>query len=426
MKSRYQALVQERADKLKASAPLDDPQATPEQITTAKDALTRVKEIDAELPELEALREAQRNATTGALGVQVTDRGEQDPKRGFATLADFAKAVRAATGGDRTPVVDPRLLASQAISAALSGNMETHGSVGEGYDIPPEFRQEIFKLMFAGPSLLSLLNVEPTNSNQVRLIKDENTPWGATGVQAYWHAEGGQLTASKLATKGMNVELHELAAYVIATEELLEDAPRLNSRLSQSAADALAFKASDAIFGGTGVGMPLGFAHANNAALVSVAKEGSQAADTLVAANLAKTYSRLINPGKSVLLCNQDTLPQFLTMTLANQPIWTPPSSGFVNAPGGFLFGRPILFTEHNATLGDKTDIVWFDPSGYFATMKNGGVKFAESIHLFFDYNARCFRWLMRFGGQPYLSAAVSPKNGSATKSHFVTLDARA
>ena len=64
--------------------------------------------------------------------------------------------------------------------------------------------------------------------------------------------------------------------------------------------------------------------------------------------------------------------------------------------------------------------------SGYaLATKAGGGVDFAQSIHLFFDQNLTAFRWIIRAGGQPYLSAPVSPAKGANTKSHFVALAAR-
>jgi hypothetical protein len=63
---------------------------------------------------------------------------------------------------------------------------------------------------------------------------------------------------------------------------------------------------------------------------------------------------------------------------------------------------------------------------GYEAFRKQNGVSFAESIHLFFDYNVRAFRWIFRIGGQPVLSAPVTPARSAATKSHFVGLAARA
>jgi hypothetical protein len=35
------------------------------------------------------------------------------------------------------------------------------------------------------------------------------------------------------------------------------------------------------------------------------------------------------------------------------------------------------------------------------------------------------FRWLFRLGGQPFLSAPVTPAQGSNTRSHFIALAAR-
>ena len=48
----------------------------------------------------------------------------------------------------------------------------------------------------------------------------------------------------------------------------------------RKAGEKIAFKINDAIINGTGVGQPLGIFNAT--ALVSQAKEGSQAADTVV------------------------------------------------------------------------------------------------------------------------------------------------
>lgn len=134
----------------------------------------------------------------------------------------------------------------------------------------------------------------------------------------------------------------------------------------------------------------------------------------------------MINPGRGVWVVNHDVLPQLLTMTLGDQPIWTPPATGLANAPGGLLFGRPVFISDHAKTLGDKGDIQFIDPMGYFMINKANGMDFSTSIHLYFDYNIEAFRWIFRLGGAPYLNAAVSPANGSSTRSHYVTLDARA
>jgi HK97 family phage major capsid protein len=224
-------------------------------------------------------------------------------------------------------------------------------------------------------------------------------------------------------TQGREVKLHKMFAFVTATEELLEDAPRLESRLRVKAPEAIRWKATDAIMYGDGVGKPKGYFGSD--ALVSIAKESGQAAKSVVAKNIAKMYARNLNPGRAHWIVNSDVLPEIMTLQIGSQPIWTPPNSGFKNAPGGFLLGRPIQFSEHAKTVGDKGDIQFVDPMGYYAPTKRGGIKFDSSIHLYFDYDLSAFRWTFRFGGQPYLSAPVTPKNGNSEKSHFVTLNER-
>ncbi|ETX26475.1 phage major capsid protein [Roseivivax isoporae] len=139
-------------------------------------------------------------------------------------------------------------------------------------------------------------------------------------------------------------------------------------------------------------------------------------------------YSRLMMiPGdRPFWMTNQDTLPQLMTMTIGDKPIWTPPSGDLSGAPGGFLLGRPVRFSEFAQTLGDKGDLQLISPRGYYGARRASGVKFASSIHLYFDYATEAFRWTFRYGGQPHLSKPVAPKNGNATKSHFVTLAERA
>ncbi|GAB5506674.1 MAG: hypothetical protein Rhirs2KO_18370 [Rhizobiaceae bacterium] len=350
--------------------------------------------------------------------------GEPDPSQtgGFRNLAEFAVAVRTASvsGGP----IDERLSRSGP-RAAPTNFHEGGGASGEGFELPIMFRDQIWDLVVCMEGIINDVDVEPTSARQVDYTADESTPWGSTGVQAYWRAEGAQMTPSKQATKGRSMSLHELYAFVLATEELLDDAPRLNSRLTRKAAEAIAWKIDDAVIYGSGAGQPLGWF--NSSALVSVAKEGSQSADTIVAANALKMYSRLlVAPGdRPRWYANRDIVPQLAVMTIGDQPVWMPPN-GLIDAPGGFLLGYPVMWSEHAKTLGDKGDLQLVSPKGYYAARRTAGVQFASSMHLYFDYNMQAFRWTFRFGGQPHLSAPISPANGSNTKSHFITLDERA
>lgn len=419
----YKALLQERSDliaegkKLFEKADAESRGLSEEEKTRDDEINARLAEVNADIQRHEARRERER--TAAALPrIEMRERVEDDPKRGFADIADFALAVK----GVYTPggAVDTRLL----IGAAPSDYHQEVGS-GEGRMVPPAFRQEVWEVANEQDAMIAETDNEPTSSNAVEFLRDETTPWGSTGIQAKWRTEASQMTPSKLVTEGEMMRLQDLYAFVTATDNLLSDAPRLATRLTRKSGEAIRWKINKAIVEGTGVGQPKGYMAAG--CLVSVAKESGQAADTLVAGNVAKMLARVINPGNAIWYINQDVLPQLITMTLGQQPIWTPPSSGLVNAPGGMLFGRPVRFNEHCATLGDAGDIHLVNlRQGYYAITGEGGVQFASSMHLYFDYGLQAFRWTFRMNGQPFLSTAISPNKGSSTRSHFVTLDARA
>lgn len=380
------------------------------------------KEERRDAREREFLREAARSDE--ATGIQVAENREAlDPKGGFRNLADFALAVRTAClpGG---AAVDARLAKLGQYYAAPT-NFHQEGHTQEGYMVPPQMRQGIFELVFAEDDILGQIGPEPTESNSVEMLADETTPWGATGVVAKWRAEGTQMTASKLVTEARQVRLHELYAFVTATDELLQDAPRLNDRLTRKAAQAIQWEASEAIMNGSGAGKPLGWMLADS--LITVLKEAAQIADTIVAKNLTKMYSRLLSmPGsRPAWYANRDIVPQLVDLKIGTEPSWVALNQGLRDAPNGMLLGIPLRFTEHAETLGDKGDIQLVDLAGYYATTRTGAPEFASSIHLFFDYGIQAFRWTFRLGGQPYLKVAVSPAKGATTKSHFVCIEAR-
>lgn len=335
---------------------------------------------------------------------------------GFRNLAEFALSVRGMfTGG----AIDPRL------AAAPANFQQNQGAAGEGVMVPTEYRDQIWAIAFPEHDLLSLCNSEPTNSNSIMIPKDETTPWGAAGVQASWRSEGTQMLASKSALTGTQLQLHELFAFCIASQELLDDAPRLNNLLTFQAGRAINWKASDAVMWGDGNGKPLGFMNAG--CLVTVPKDSGQATLTLSVANLANMLARLLaQGGQPVWILNRDVLPALIGLVIGSVPAWMPSNQPLLAGPEGFLLGHPVYFNEHAQTFSTLGDIVLADMKGYALATKVGqGIEFASSIHLFFDYNMSAFRWAFRLGGQPYLSKSIASANGSKNKSSFITLQAR-
>ncbi len=404
--------------KIIEAAEADDRDLTAEEQDRYDGIEADIEATQGEIARLEALANRRRTmeaVTTSPALANTVDDPNPATTHGFKNLAEFATAVRDAKIGSST---DSRLF------AAPTGTHQGGAASGEGHMVPPAFSEEIFEVVTALDEFGPLVDEEPTSKREVKSLADETTPWGASGIQANWRSEGNQMTPSKLVTDPRSIPLHELYAFVLATEELLEDAPRMEARMTRKAGEAIAWKKNNAMPYGSGVGQPLGWM--NSGALVTVAKESGQAADTLTAANVLKMYSRLlVIPGDRPLwLTNQDTVPQLATMTIGDKPIWMPPN-GLMDAPGGMLLGLPVRFSEHAKTLGDLGDLQLISPKGYHALRRDAGPKFAQSMHLYFDYAIEAFRWTFRFGGQPHLSAPVSPANGAATKSHFVALAER-
>lgn len=339
---------------------------------------------------------------------------------GFRDLAEVANAVLQAhpqVGG----TVDDRLVVRGTPGAA---HLEAIGEDG-GFLVPAAFRNEIWDKVWSDNGLLGRFNFEPTNSNVVMVTKDETTPWGSTGITAAWAAEKAQLTADKMTLKQNQLSLHKLFCFLLASDELLSDAPRLANRLAAGAARAIRWKLMDSIIYGTGAGQPYGYFA--SPALATVTKESGQSADTIVAANVLKMLASLIISDDSmpIWIANNDTLPQLGTMTVGDQPAFIPNNQGITGGLAGFLLGYPIFWSQHAKTLGDKGDIQLVDPMGYYAAQKTGGIRAASSMHLYFDYDLTAFRWTIRVAGQPFLSSTITPNNGSLSRSHFVVLEAR-
>jgi HK97 family phage major capsid protein len=441
LQTRLKALKAKGLD-IVAIAESEDRDMTDDEVTQIADIQTEVEETNEQIEAINRRADARRSmeaigghggegaARLASYGQNTVNDLNPETTGGFKDIAEFAHSVKQASRPGA--VADDRLagLVVGGRKGAAPTNFHTGGGGdGEGFNVPPQYRDEIFEVMEGVDELSNLLDEEATSKRRVDMLANEETPWGSSGVQASWRSEGSQMTASKLDDEARSVPLHEIYAFVLATGELLEDAPRLAGRLTKRAGQALAWKRNQATIYGTGTGQPLGWF--TSAAKIAIAKESGQTADTVVALNVLNMMARLaVVPGdRPIWLANRNTIPQLATMTIGDQPVWS--GANMANSPfGGLLMGYPVLFSEHAKTLGDEGDLQLVSPQGYYALRRDSGPQLATSIHLFFDYNVEAFRWMTRFGGQPHLSAPIdAPAAGGGaanSKSHFVTLAERA
>ena len=354
---------------------------------------------------------------TGIARVPAAPNASAAGTAGFHNFGDFALAVR--TASQRGGQVDRRL----TNAAASTFSQESVGADG-GFAVPPDFRSDIMQRIFAEDSLVGRCDLQTANGNSWTAPVDETTPWGTSGVKAYWESEAAAIGQSKPSLREVSVRLHKLASLVPVTEEMLEDAGSIDGYLRSKMPEAIDWQLSYAIAWGTGSGQPLGFMRSG--ALVTVAAEGAQTTDTINATNVVKMFARM--PVRSrptaVWLIHPDAEPQLHLMTLGQQPVYMPPG-GLSGAPYGTLLGRPVIPHQVCETVGDLGDIMFVDLRQYLAVRKACGVRLQTSMHLWFDQDIMAFKATLRVAGQPWWSAGITPRDGSSTISPFVTLASR-
>ena len=324
-----------------------------------------------------------------------------------------------------------------------SGASEGIASDG-GFLVQSDFLPDLLGSVFSTGEVLSRLNVLGlgAGSNGIKLNAIDETSrangsrFGA--IQGYWTGEAATATASQPKFRKIGMELEKLTGLCYATDELLQDAVALESWLRDAFKEELQFKIEDAVINGSGAGMPLGIL--NSPATITVNKETSQVAATLVAENILKMWARLPASSRktAIWLINQDVEPQLYQLNIKIKnvagsenvggipvqagPVFLPPGTN--GNTYGTLMGRPVVPVEYCATLGTTGDVILCDLSQYLAIDK-GGLQGQSSIHVRFLFDETAFRFVYRFNGQPKLAAPVTPFKGSNTISPFVILQTR-
>jgi len=248
---------------------------------------------------------------------------------------------------------------------------------------------------------------------------------GPFGFVPSWTAEGATIATVDPLIRMIELKAKKLGLIVQASNELVADGLSYAAQLEGVLRSAIAWSLDHAFLNGTGAGQPLGVLNA--ACTIVVSKETGQAADTFIAANALKMYSRLL-PGSfrsAVWVVNATTIPQLYTL---NIPIGTGGAllPYFQVGPDGrmTLLGLPIVQTEKLPELGDQGDVLLADFT-FFGVGLRKEIALDRSAHAGFSQDLETFRGTLRADGQPLLNKAYTPKVGQS-KSAFVVLAARA
>lgn len=362
------------------------------------------------------------------LGEQVQDPEQERANKQDWSFGEFLQAVvRAGAPGGH---IDPRLVpTAEERATGLSEGVPSEGGFLVKTDFVEGLLQRTYQLAVLGSRIWKVPLSSNANGITINAINETSRKTGSRwgGVQVYWAAEAGAKTASKPDFRKMELKLKKMIGLCYSTDELLEDASALGAVITRAFTEEFAFVVDDAIYRGTGAGMPLGIL--NSPCLVTVSKEGGQPAATILFENIINMWSRMWGRSRpnSLWLINQDIEPQLFSMSMAvgtgGIPVYLP-AGGLSGSPYGTLFGRPVIPLEQADTLGTAGDIMLADPSQYVMIDKSG-IKSATSIHVKFVYDETAFRFVYRVDGQPLWNSALTPYKGTNTQSPFVVLESR-
>jgi len=363
-------------------------------------------------------------------GTTITGGDERAAERPFKSLADNLHAARNWAVNHELPTAYKQYEAGVIKAIKATGLNEGVASEG-GVLVQTDFVNDLLTPMHeAGPFSSRVRNIPVSSGANGLVINAVNETSRATGsrwggIQGYRLAEGGTKLPSKPDFRRMELRLKKYAVVCYATDELLQDAAALQSVISQAASEELNFMANDDILNGLGVAGPLGVL--NSAALVTVAAEAGQAADTVINANLGKMWQRLHprHRANAAWYINSEVEPQLDNLYIPAGASALEPR--FVNySPAGTMTikGRPVIVNEFSAALGDVGDILLADMGDYI-TADKGGVQAAQSMHVAFLTDETVFRFVYRIDGQPQMNSAITPYKGTLTQSAYVALAAR-
>jgi len=376
-----------------------------------------------------------RSAAVARLGGNKNPWGDCSTERGSQTaFGSFLQAVSKAARGE---AVDPRLFIMP--TAAASGANTSVGSEG-GFLVRTDFSAALLDRAMEESQLANRCTSidigEGSDGIELPYVDETSrangSRWG--GVQVYRRAEADTVTAAKPKIGLLEIRLEDLMGICYTTDRAQRDATSLGQIIQKAFASEFSFRVDDEILRGTGAGQCLGLLA--SPALISVAKETSQVAATLVAENVIKMRSRLRarSRPKSAWFYNQELDQQLPQMNIKIKNVAGSenvggfgvymPAGGLAGAQYDTLFGRPMVPVEQAEALGTKGDIFLADLSEYLLIRK-GALETAESIHVRFLYGENTYRFTYRINGAPAWKTALTPYKGTATQSPFITLDTR-
>ena len=361
------------------------------------------------------------------------DNVEDPPESEFKSFGEFGLATLAASDpGWERKLVKRGLIPEDALERLYRHDAEAKllqeglGASG-GFLVPVPYLAELFYKAWERSIVRPRARVIPMSTRQIQMpsLDQTITPVNQksaffAGINCEWIEEGATKPEVDIDFKLITLTVHELAAYLPVTNNLIEDSAISIDALLRLLLPAAMVDAEDWWFlNGNGAGVPQGVIGAG--ATIQVARAGAGAIAWADVIKMLHAFQPGANGVWVIHICCMEQILQ-LKDALGNY-MWIP------NMRDGMperLMGYPILWTEKNPALGTKGDIGLYDFS-YYLIGDRRAPTLEMSREYLFRYNQTAYRLSERVDGQPWLSAPVALRPAGADSiSPFVNLAAYA
>lgn len=339
--------------------------------------------------------------------------------------------ARNANGNYLRAVLTGKALDGFTFSNTATSEVGTEG----GYAVPDPLIAAIWDSAIASGNFVSRATVYPMPSATLGISTPDwqnRTNGVLAGLLGTWLGEAEEAAEDKTVFRKITLNAHRVGIFSQISSELAEDGLNIEADIQSAMTTATAYTVDHAFLYGTGVKQPLGVL--NSPALITVAAEGSQTADTLTALNIAKMVARM-DPAsitRAEWFASPTLLPELFRLNfqgrtdagvaIADTAIGAPLFQSF--GDGRFsLFGRPLNLCELMPSKGDLGDLLFADWSRYAVGVRRGA-RIERSVAPGWMKDSIDYRITMRVAGLPMNSAPITPQRGD-TFSPWVALAAR-
>lgn len=302
--------------------------------------------------------------------------------------------------------------------------MNTQTGADGGYAIQVDFANRIMDSMVEQSEILNRIDRYQVSANAnevyVTMVNETTTANVFGGIQCYVVDEGAQIPTTKPALKQIRLGLKKLAALAYVTDEQMRDSTFTGALLERGFALAMARQREKEII--TNV--------IANPGTTVIAKESGQSADTVVGKNFLKMRNALISTSRrnAIWTMHPDVsaeLPEMYLSGAHTDKFIYMPENGISVQGYDRLFGREIIESDFCSALGDKGDVLYWNPFEYLEVFK-GGIETATSIHVAFDTAQMAFRAISYVNGMCKYDQGITLVNSATQRASYVTLADRA